>query len=186
VEINIGGPALTGMVEAVAAIGTCIATIVLAVAAIIGGFIANGQLKTLQNQLTTQQNNERIKNTFTQIRSYFEGSNEFPSPASASARLDKIPNDPDIAGEVLGVSPEEYVDYVGGSFVALQNYLDASDDLLTRGLIDYDLFMSRQCKVIIASVAILRRFATVMDFRHDEALLARIESRALEYENRKT
>jgi hypothetical protein len=176
VEINIGGPALTGMVEAVAVIGTCFATIVLAVAAIYGGITANGQLTTLQN-------NERIKNTFAQIRSYLEGSNEFPSPASASARLDKIPNDTD-AGEVLGMSLELYPQHVGSSFIALQNYLDASDDLLTRGLIDYDLFMSRQCKVIIESVALLRRFAIVMDFRYDAVLLTRIEARALEYEKR--
>jgi hypothetical protein len=166
------------VLSAQAAIESAFATVVLAFTAIVAGFIAYTQLKDYQKT-------ERTKYTFKQVHSYFKGFTDLPSPFRALTQLDEIPPDPEIAGITHNRAElDKYVRRVSELFTVLQNYLDESEDLLERGIIDADLFMGRQYRIIKDTVSVLRRFSTVMSFQYADALLNRIEARALDYEQR--
>jgi hypothetical protein len=165
-------------VTALATVVLAIATTALAVAAIIGGYIALAQLKSTERS-------ERIRETFSTVRAYSVPTGELPSPLMAYGRLDKKPyDDPAIAVPTLGVeSLRQYVAEVSELFIILQNYFDEADDKLRRNLVDSDLFLSRQYRVMQQSAALLRRYQAFVPPQYvNEQLIARMEADAADYE----
>jgi hypothetical protein len=172
------------------ALGTWVgaaATLTLAIAAIWAGLIAKEQVEFWDAI-------ERRKASFALIRDYttpiyFKDSSTGPdviSPMQAYANLlNRLPNDP-IAPPVLPKDPTKMRSIlweVMGNYYVLINYLDEVKDLYDRQILDRDLFLSRQGRVLItAAVALHRVSDLVMASDEDMDLMSRVEKIARDFE----
>ena len=184
------GPSWAEALTAFSTAALVVVTSVAVVAAICAGLIALRQFKLTEEI-------ERRRLTFDLIKSYtletaaIEPGTGRPisvSPMQAYAQLaERLEHQSGPIPRADTPTVKQAVGAVMLNYIVLRNHLDEADELYRRGMIDRDLFLSRQAISILSGVEVLRRLTGFSDTSQDDAtFLSRLHTLARDYVKRHT